>query len=211
MAGPVKLASGARLMLDGAEWTVEECRPQSGRLVLRGVGGQRRPVTIRALVNDPGFGPVPAPGPAGDGERAGPGLEDLTARERAQMHLRVAHVLEAETGFRSGSPLRALDGEPRPEYNPDATTLGQRRAAKAAELRTLGPDQLERIIGTRSASERTLRRWAQAYWRFGITGCTDGRTGRSGRHPAITEPVREAIYAVRQETLHRSKVSMATG
>ena len=74
-------------------------------------------------------------------------LEDLTAGEREQLHLRVAHVLEAETGFRSGSPLRALDGEPRPEYDPDATTLGQRRAAKAAELRALGPEQLERITG----------------------------------------------------------------
>ena len=46
-AGLVRLAAGARLMLDGAEWAVEECLPQSGRVVLRGAGGQRRPVTIR--------------------------------------------------------------------------------------------------------------------------------------------------------------------
>ena len=59
-------------------------------------------------------------------------------------------------------------------------------------------------------SERTLRRWAHAYWRFGIAGCTDGRTVRKGGNRAVTEPVREAIYAVRQETLHRSKLSMAT-
>jgi hypothetical protein len=30
MTGLVRLAAGARLMLDGAEWTVEECHPQSG-------------------------------------------------------------------------------------------------------------------------------------------------------------------------------------
>ena len=61
-AGLVNLSAGARLMLDGAEWAVEECLPQSGRVVLRGAGGQRRPVTIRALVNDPGLRPVPAAG-----------------------------------------------------------------------------------------------------------------------------------------------------
>jgi hypothetical protein len=208
MAGLVRLAAGARLMLDGAEWTVEECRPQSGRGVLRGAGGQRRPVTLRALVNDPGFRPVPA----GDGltGRAA-GLEDLTDGQREQLHLRVAHMLEAETGFRSGSPLLALAGEPRPEYDPDATTPGRRRAAKAGELRALGPEQLKRLTGVEAVSERTLRRWAGAYGRSGIAGCIDGRTVRaSGGRPAITEAVREAIYAVRQETLHRSRLSMRT-
>ena len=62
MAALVALAAGTRLMLDGAEWRVKECHPQSGRAVLSGAGGQRRPVTIRALVNDPGFRPAPAPG-----------------------------------------------------------------------------------------------------------------------------------------------------
>jgi hypothetical protein len=101
-----------------------------------GTGGQRRPVTIRALVNDPGFRPVPSEPPG----RAAAVLEDLSDGQREQLHLRVAHVLEAETGFRSGSPLLALAGEPCPEYDPDATTPAQRRAAKAAELRALGPE-----------------------------------------------------------------------
>jgi hypothetical protein len=206
--GPVSLAVGARLVLDGAEWTVQGCWPQSGRVVLQGADGTRRPVTIRALVNDPGFGPA-----AAGGDLAGrtEGLEDLADGEREQLHLRVAHLLEAETGFRSGTLLRALDGEPRPEYDPAATTLGQRRAAKAAELRALGSEQLKRLTGLEAVSERTLRRWAAAYWRSGIAGCIDGRVVRKGGgHPAITEPVREAIYAVRAETLHRSRVSMAT-
>jgi hypothetical protein len=42
MAGLVRLSAGARLMLDGAEWEVEECLPQCGRAVLRGAGGRRR-------------------------------------------------------------------------------------------------------------------------------------------------------------------------
>ncbi len=156
MAGLVRLAAGARLMADGAEWTVEECHPQSGRVVLRGAGGQRRPVTTRALVNDPGFRPVPSGAdPPG---RMAAGLEDLTDGQREQLHLRAAHMLEAKTGFRSGSPLLALAGEPRPEYDPDATTPARRRAAKAGELRALGPEQLRRLTGVEAVSERTLRR-----------------------------------------------------
>ena len=210
MAGLVRLSAGARLMLEGAEWTVEECWPQSGRVVLRGPDGQRRPVTIRALVNDPGFRPVPGSGDVPALGRVHAGLEDLTAGQREQLHLRVAHLLEAETGFRSGDRLRAAGGEPRPGYDPDVTTLAQRRAAKAAELAALGPEQLRRITGAGSVSERTLRRWAGAYWRFGIAGCIDGRMARHGDRLSVTEPVREAIFAVRQETLHRSKVSMRT-
>jgi hypothetical protein len=178
-AGLVSLAAGARLMLDGAEWTVEDCWPQSGRVVLRGTDGTRRPATMRALVNDPGFGPA---GAGDDPAGRTAGLEDLDGGEREQLHLRVAHLLEAETGFRSGSSLRALDGEPQPEYDPGATMLAQRRAAKAAELRALGPEQLRRLTGAETVSERTLRRWAAAYWRSGIAGASTGRrsTGAAG-------------------------------
>jgi hypothetical protein len=119
--GPVSIAVGARLTLDGAEWTVEGCWPPSGRVVLRGADGTRRPATIRALVNDLGFGPVTADGDPGGGLA---GLEDLDDTERERLHLRVAHLLEAETGFRSGTPLRALDGEPPPEYDPGCHHAG---------------------------------------------------------------------------------------
>jgi hypothetical protein len=93
----VRMAAGARLMLEGAEWTVEECRPQSGRVVLRGAGGQRRPVTIRALVNDPGFRPAPSepPGRAADsassappGPRSGRPLKDPPVRAATGRELR---------------------------------------------------------------------------------------------------------------------------
>ena len=35
------------------------------------------------------------------------GLEDLTARQRELVASRYAHLMEAETGYRSGSPLHA--------------------------------------------------------------------------------------------------------
>ena len=46
----------------------------------------------------------------------------------------------------------------------------------------------------------------------GLIGCADERWLReSGGHPSVTAEIREAIHAVRRETLHRSKVSMRTG
>ena len=43
-----------------------------------------------------------------------PVLDDLTDYQRQVVRLRVAHLLEAETGFRGGDPLRPGPGEPRP-------------------------------------------------------------------------------------------------
>jgi hypothetical protein len=82
--------------------------------------------------------------------------------------------------------------------------------AKATELRTLGVEQL-RLLGFAGVSERTLRRLADDCHRFGVAGCIVGRwVRRRGPRPSVTEQVREAMWAVRAETLHRSRVSMKT-
>ncbi|MDF3146458.1 MULTISPECIES: hypothetical protein [unclassified Streptomyces] len=62
---------------------------------------------------------------------------DLTESQLERARLRAAHMLEAQTGYRSGHPARALPGEPRPAYDPERTTLAQRRRAKAEELKAL--------------------------------------------------------------------------
>ncbi|WP_199854889.1 transposase [Streptomyces dioscori] len=50
---------------------------------------------------------------------------------------------------------------------------------------------------------------AAAWRRDGLLGCADGRWLRkSGGRPSITDAAREAIFAVRKETLHRSRISM---
>jgi hypothetical protein len=208
-AAPLDLSPGIRLLLNGTDWTVESLAPQHGQVLLRRDDGEWLRAPIRSLVNDPGCRvAVDTSVHAMDRGRQPAGLGDLAAEAREQLHLRVAHMLEAETGFRSGDPRWALAGEPRAGYDPQATTLAQRRDAKVAELRALGPDQA-RMLGLEQVSQRTLRRWAAAYRRFGMLGCVDGRMlRRGGDRPSITEPVREAIFAVRQETLHRSKISM---
>ncbi|HVB43009.1 MAG TPA: hypothetical protein VNF47_09930 [Streptosporangiaceae bacterium] len=74
----------------------------------------------------------------------------------------MAHVREACTGYRNGSPELALPGEPRPEYAPGTGKL-QRYQAKAAELQ----------VGM-----RTIRRWAAALDECGPAGLIDDRWRR---------------------------------
>ena len=103
-----------------------------------------------------------------------------------------------------------LPGEPRRVYDPSATTVTQRRAAKVAELAALGADEAA-LLGFARVSGRTLQRYAVACRRLGMLGCVDGNWLRvSGGRLVVSEPVREAIVAVRAETLHRSRVCMAT-
>ena len=61
----------------------------------------------------------------------------------------------------------------------------------------------ETTDGIPEAVKRRLQ-LALAGWR-----CVDGRWLRAGGgHPSIIEPVREAMSAVRAESLHRSRMSM---
>jgi len=210
--GPVELSAGCPIMLAGTQWRVQEFEPHTGRVLLRHNDGRELATTIRALVNRGDCRPAPA----GDEDlphsrgRQPAGLEDLTARQRELVASRYAHLMEAETGYRSGSLLHALPGEPRPAYDPAVTTLHQRRLAKVAEMAALGADSAG-MLGLARISERTLARWAGQCRRYGITGCIDGNwLRRGGERPSVTEQVREAIYAVHGECLHRSRVSMAT-
>jgi hypothetical protein len=214
MDGPARitgLAPGARVLAGGVEWTVVWLAPHLGQVVLRRADGAQRTTTVRELVSDPGFRQSAGSATAlAAGCRQPAGLTDLTAGQQELVRLRFAHVQEAETGFCSGDRWRALPGEPRPGYDPDRTTLTERRLAKVAEIRALEPGVAARI-GFARISERTLKRLGAACRRYGMVGCMNGSwVRRSGGRPSVTEQVREAIFAVRRETLHRSRVSMRT-
>ena len=209
--GPVELSAGCRLVLAGTQWQVDWFEPHTGRVLLRRDDGQELATTVRALVSngDCRAAPAAANSPLSRGRQPA-GLEDLTARQRELVAMRYAHLMEAETGYRSGSPLHALPGEPRPGYDPAVTTLHERRLAKVAEMAALGADPAA-MLGLARISERTLVRWAGQCRRHGITGCIDGHwLRRSGGRYSVTEQLREAIYAVHAECLHRSRVSMKT-
>ncbi len=210
--GPVELSAGCRLVLAGTQWQVDQFEAHTGRVLLRRDDGQELATTVRALVNDRDCRPVPATaaGLSLSLGRQPAGLEDLTARQRELVAMRYAHLMEAETGYRSGSLLHAVPGEPRPGYDPAVTTLHERRLAKVAEMAALGADSAA-MLGLARISERTVVRWAGQCRRLGIAGCIDGHwLRRSGGRYSVSEQVREAIYAVHAECLHRSRVSMRT-
>ena len=184
--------------------------PHLGRVHLRNTQGQELATTVRVLINHPDCRPVPGTAElrAYDRGRQPARLDDLTDHQRDIVAVRYAHLMEAETGYRSGDWLRASPEEPRPAYDPDTTTLTQRRQAKVAELRALPVGEAQ-MLGLTRVSLRTLIRWSVDSRRFGVTGCISGNwLRRSGDRPTITPQIREAIFAVRQETLHRSRISM---
>ena len=207
----LELEAGTAVVLDGREWTVERREPHLGRVHLVSGDGARRQVSLRFLASHPDCWASSRIAAAGAGRGRQPRLAgDLKPGRREMAELRMAHLLEVATGFRGGDPLRPGPGEPRPEYDPAATTLTSRRHAKVAELRALDPGHA-RMLGLGSVSYHTLIRWESARRRFGLVGCADDRWLReSGGHPSITEEVREAIFAVREETRLRARVSMRT-
>jgi len=213
------LIEGCELVMNGQPWRVERLEPYWGKVVLRPAGdpgGQVRQATIAALmhhrdcrVSTRSMPEVPA---AGRGRQPAT-RKDLSEQQRQLLELRLAHLLEAETGFRSGDPFRAGPGEPRPDYDPALVPLvTDRRRAKAAELAVLREREPEhaRMLGLGKVSLRTLERWAARYRRWGVMGCADDRWLRECAGHRIPEPVREAIYAVRAACLHSSKISMAS-
>ncbi|MEU9981346.1 transposase [Streptomyces sp. NPDC050856] len=205
--GLLQVRTGSRLRFDGLDWEVLSIEPQFGRVLLLSESGQAERRSLRWLIQHPDCRTLPQ-APRQTGDRQPAGWEDLTEGQQTKARLRAAHLLEAETGFRSGDPRLADPGEPRPAYDPDHTTVGQRRRAKVAELKALGRQEAE-ALGLAQISERTLKRMAAAWCDKGLLGCADGRWLRiSGGRRSITEEVREAIFAVRKETIHRSRMSM---
>jgi hypothetical protein len=207
---PLNLHDGCRLMLGGYEWTVASYLPHLGRVKLRNEAGRSLETSVQVLMNDPDCRPsTNTPDlPAAIRGRQPAGLSDLLPHQQDMAKARYAHLMEAETGYRGGSAIRALPGEPRPAYDPGKSTLAERREAKVAELRAMPRDEA-RMLGMGSISTRTLKRWAGAVRRFGIAGCISGNwVRRTGGRRSVTPELREAIAAVRLEVLHRSRVSM---
>jgi transposase InsO family protein len=81
-------------------------------------------------------------------------LGQLGEAERRNVVQRAEHVREILTGYRSGSPMLAREGEPRPEYSA-TVTLEARYAAKAAEL---------------GVGQRSVRRWVTEFRMHGEAG-----------------------------------------
>jgi hypothetical protein len=100
--------------------------------------------------------------------------EDLTEHNLARARIREEHLLEVETGYRSGSRFWARPDEPRPAFDPAWTTLTERRLAKVAELNDLdGREAMQ--LGLERISVRTLKRMSAQHSEHGVAGLADGR------------------------------------
>lgn len=93
-------------------------------------------------------------------------LLGLSPAEMKAVREKTDHIREATTGYRSGSPELALEGEPRPEYHP-SKKLMERYDAKCKEL---------------VVSDSTFRRWVRAYTERGEAGLV---TRRKMQEPKI--------------------------
>jgi hypothetical protein len=211
----LELSEGRELVIDGEPWTVEKLEPYWGSVTLRSggdPGGRRKKTALSALMQHRDCRVSARTSPRAWGRGRQPATwKDLTREQQELLELRLAHLLEAETGFRSGDPLRAIPGEPRPEYDPELAPLATtRREAKVAELAAMREREPEhaRMLGLGRVSLRTLERWAARYYRWGAMGCADERWLRVCTGHRVTGPVREAIYAVRAFCLHGATISM---
>ncbi|WP_329165785.1 transposase [Streptomyces sp. NBC_01527] len=214
MTGPIAwdLSPGSEFIVNGAVWTVSAFEPQVGKVVLVPAEGEPWKTSVRQLMHHPSFRPSTKTRrdlPAANRGRQPKAMFDLPPEKQRLVMLRMEHLREVETGYRSGDYLMALPEEPKPQYDPAVTTLTQRRQAKARELRqaTARNPGLAVEQGMDKVSYRTLVRWDRDRHRFGPVGCADDRWLRGATGRRVTPAVREALFVVRQETLHRSKLT----
>ncbi|KIE24258.1 transposase [Streptomyces sp. MUSC 125] len=141
----------------------------------------------RAVINPDG------PGPSADdeGEIASVVLGQLDEAERREILERAEHVRELLTGYRSGSPDLAREGEPRDEYAP-STSLEARYAAKAAEL---------------GVSSRSVRRWVTAFRAQGEVGLAPSQVSPRKSQIAVDDRWVETAVEVMVEHADQSRPS----
>ncbi|GGM88134.1 helix-turn-helix domain-containing protein [Dactylosporangium sucinum] len=153
----VLLQVGARFAFDGE--VVEVMQLEGARVSVRDARDRWRTLGLSGFLATATAAGEQVPMPA-----LGTRLAALSAGQRDALTQRAQHVREVLTGYRSGTAEQARAGEPRPEYASDRP-MRARQTAKATEL---------------GVSERTVRRWVQAYVRDGEAGLLDERqvTGR---------------------------------
>ncbi|MFC8094828.1 transposase [Streptomyces sp. NPDC057301] len=207
------LEPGAELIISDAVWRIESCLPHLGRVTLVHEGGETWKASLSELMHRSDCRPSTRTRtdlPTANRGRQPKALDDLKPEQRTIVMLRMEHLREAETGFRDGHALAALPHEPRAKYDPDTTTLTQRRLAKVDELRKAAseaPAQAE-ANGLHQVSLRTLVRWDSARAKYGPIGVADDRWLREATGNKISPELREALYAVYEESRHRSKLTM---
>lgn len=188
----IRLAPGVRVSLDQDEWMIRRVDWTAGSVELSAADGTRSTLDMADFISHPSLAELTPSSAVHDAA-----LERLSKDQMKVLSLRVAHVYEAQTGYRSGTATVALPDEPKPQYDPVRTTLTERRSSKAREL----DNEHAAALGTKM-SVSTLRRLAKALESGrGLNGVVDRRNVRrsSGRH-SLSSQVEAACEEVFERT-----------
>ncbi|MEV0287938.1 helix-turn-helix domain-containing protein [Kribbella sp. NPDC050820] len=173
------------IALDADEVVVTD---PTGRAIRVRVVDLLNPASGPALADD---GTAEAGSGAGGGDPVGV-LLAVDDADRKEALRRAGHVREVLTGYRSGTPDLAVEGEPRPEFAP-GLPLMQRYRAKAAEL---------------GVSDRTIRAWVRDYQQCGEAGLVNLTASRHRPPLANVDPRWvDACHAVLNEQVGESNVT----
>ena len=158
----VRVGVGTRFRYDGETVEVIEMAitATGNEVVLKDHHGRVMRLAVKELLSDRAQLIPDGPGPSSDDDEdlASVVLAQLSHGQRDALLERAAHIREVLTGYRSGSPEMAEEGEPRRQYAPDRP-LYERCADKAAEL---------------GVTRRTIQRWVQGFQRRGEAGLVGG-------------------------------------
>ena len=163
-------------------------------VVLQGPNSFRRKSVVDLLA-DPNARLIPdedGPEPDDPYDPAAIALLGLSPADMKAVREKADHVREVLTGYRSGSPELALDGEPRPEFDP-ARKLVERYDAKSTEL---------------GVDEKTVRRWVRAYRERGEAGLVSRRKMQEPKIDPRWDNVADAIMREHTEESMPTKTAV---
>lgn len=192
----VRVGVGTRFQYDGEIVEVVETATTTAgmEVVLKDGRADLRRISVEELMFSDRAAIVPeAAGPAtGDlDELASVVLAQLDKAGRNRLLERAEHVREVLTGYRSGYPEFAREGEPRPPFCLDQP-LEARYAAKANELRV---------------SVRSVKRWVARFRELGEAGLATAPKGARRTHRGVDERWIETAVEVMVEHAEESKPS----
>ncbi|MEV5363583.1 transposase [Streptomyces cellulosae] len=191
-----RVGVGTRFRYDGETVEVVEMAATTAgnEVVLKDGHGRLLRLSLKELLfSDRAVISPDGPGPSADdeGEIASVVLGQLAEAEKQKVLERAEHVREVLTGYRSGSPELARDGEPRSEYSPERP-LEARYAAKVSEL---------------GVGLRTLKRWIAEFRGHGEAGLAPRKGPTRKSHIAVDGRWVETAVEVMVEHTDQSRPS----
>jgi transposase InsO family protein len=174
-----RVGVGDRVLVDGKPNVVVGV--SGTRIRLADDQGEVRTVAAVELAADGRFEVAPAASPRGP--RPEIGLEGLPAATVEDACWWEAHIAEVVYGLRPDAPAGT---RPRPQYDPQRTSLTERERAKAAELSAAG----------RPVPASTVKHRRQRWEAHGLPGLVDRRLARRLRPTGRTDE--QVVTAMRQ-------------